>query len=176
MKHLLGITLGLLVFISCSGDDNNDNNTNQEVAVQGTWKLTSIQTETAFDLNNDGTATRDLMAETNCYQNETIEFLSDGTGKAISRSYADIDLEITVGTTNEYSYNIACVAEDDIDSFTYTQNGSNISLDLDGGIITATLDGNKLTYVIQSGFFVETVVDGEVVYLIEDLKFVYTKE
>lgn len=175
MKNLLAIGLMLLVFVSCSSDDNNGNN-NQEVAVQGTWKLTSIQTETAFDLNNDGTATRDLMVETDCYQNETIEFNSGGTGKAISRSYADIELEIIVGTTNEYAYTVECVAEDDIDTFTYTQNGNKVSLDLDGDTITATLDGNTLTYVIQSGFFVETVVDGDVVYLIEDLKFVYTKE
>ena len=78
MKSLKLITLSILCLgvFSCSSDDDAGNT----VAVEGTWKLTAINTETEFDLNMDGTATNSFIEETDCYRNETIVFNSNGTG------------------------------------------------------------------------------------------------
>jgi len=116
------------------------------------------------------------MDETNCYQNEIVNFKADGTGSAISSSYADIELTLVIGTTDEYEYVINCIPEIDVTSFTYTQNGTNVTMTVEGETVIATLSGNTFTYVIQDGFFIDVDDEGNTITLTEDLTFVYTKQ
>ena len=55
--NLLAFTF-LIVATSCSSD-NNDNPTQ----VDGTWKLTAWNVGESYDLNNDGTASSNLLDE-----------------------------------------------------------------------------------------------------------------
>ncbi|RMA66297.1 beta-barrel fold lipoprotein [Ulvibacter antarcticus] len=174
MKNLFIVLLITLVFVGCNkDDDNNDNNS----SVEGTWKLTAFNTENAYDFNGDGTASTNVMDETACYQNETVEFTSNSSGTATNRSYADITLDLITGSTTEYEYSVNCVPEVDIETFTWAQNGNNVVITSFDGPSTATLNGSELTFVIQSGFFVD-VEDGSggTTSITEDITIVYTKQ
>ena len=173
MKSLKLITLSILCLgvFSCSSDDDAGNT----VAVEGTWKLTAINTETEFDLNMDGTATNSFIEETDCYRNETIVFNSNGTGANNSASYAEIEYEITVGTTDEFTYTVDCISEIESDTFTWTQNGNQLTItDSSGFGTTVALNGSQFTFVVPEGFFAADGTTG--VELTEDLTFIYTKQ
>lgn len=62
--RILGITLSLLVFASCSKDDNNDPDTGvTEGNLKGTYNYTSVSVQEAVDLNGDGVKNNDLKKE-----------------------------------------------------------------------------------------------------------------
>lgn len=174
MKNLFVLLIVAAAFTSCSKDDDNSNNS---TSVEGNWKLTAFETENAYDLNNDGTASKSVMDETNCHQNETLSFDVNGTGEAISTSYADIQLTLVVGTTDEYEYTIECISETEVTPFAYTKDGNDLDLVIGGfGTASATISGNTLTYVIQDGFFIEVDNNGTTTTVTEDITFVYTKQ
>jgi len=174
MKKLFVMILVAAAFTACSSDDDSSNNS---TSLEGNWKLTAFETENPYDLNNDGTASKSVMDETNCYQNETIRFDADGTGEATSTSYADIQLTLVAGTTDEYEYTVDCVSETETTPFVYDKDENEVSLSITGaGNATATLSGNTLTYVIQDGFFVDVDENGTTVTVTEDITFVYTKQ
>ncbi|MEM0517765.1 MULTISPECIES: lipocalin family protein [Aequorivita] len=173
MKKLFGLLFLALAFTACSSDDDSSSN---EASIEGTWKMTAFNTENAYDLNNDGTASTSVMDETNCYQNETIVFNADGTGTAFNTSYADIELTLVAGTTDEYEYTVTCVSEDDSTPFLYTQNGNTITLTMGGFNQDVTLSGNTLTYVFEEGFYVEVDNNGTTTTVTEDITFVFTKQ
>lgn len=162
-----------LTFASCSSDD--DNNTDS-VSLEGTWKLTAWNSTTGFDINNDGTASTNLLAEFNCYNNETIVFGSNNTAIVNSTSYADITGELTAGTDDEYTYTVDCVQENDTFPLTWTLSGNTVIFD--GGTVNevvGTLSGNTFSVVVEEGFevfsedFTEVIVN-------QDVTFVYTKQ
>jgi hypothetical protein len=174
MKKLFGLLFIAIAFTACSSDDDNSSDT---TSLEGTWKMTAFNTENAYDLNNDGMASTSVMDETNCYQNETLVFNADGaTGTAVNSSYAEIELTLVAGTTDEYEYTVTCVSEDDSTPFAYIQNGNNVTLTVAGSNQAATLSGNTLTYVIQEGFFVEVENNGTTATVTEDITFVFTKQ
>ena len=78
MKKIVLTLLIASVLFSCKKDDDG----NTEIAIDGIWRLTSFTTENAYDLNEDGTSSNDVISETSCYQNETLEFNADNTGTA----------------------------------------------------------------------------------------------
>lgn len=174
MKKFFGFLIVAIAMTACSSDDDSNPIT---TSVEGNWKMTAMNMQNAHDLNEDGTASRNLMDETNCYQNETILFKADGTGVFTSNSYADIELEFVFGSTDEYDYIIECVSETEITLLNYIQNGEEVTMTVEGESITASISGNTLTYVIPNGFFVE-VEDPEsgTITVTEDLTFIYTKQ
>lgn len=62
--------------VSCSSDDNNDNNGN---TIAGTYNLREFNTSNETDLNGDGTSNTNQMNETNCYNDSKIELRADQT-------------------------------------------------------------------------------------------------
>ncbi len=174
MKKFFGLLVVVIAMSGCSSDDDSNNTT---TSIEGNWKMTAFNTENAYDLNGDGTASRNLMTETDCYQNETILFKADRTGVSTSNSYAEISLELVIGTTDQYEYSIECISETEVDAFTFTQTGDQVKLNVDGMIVNATLSNNTLTYVIPEGFFIETEgSDSQTITVIEDLTFIFTKQ
>lgn len=175
MKNLLKVFLVSLFLTSCIVNDNFD----VTVDLVGTWRMTSFSTENAYNLNGDGTANTDVIVETGCYQNETIEFIADNTGVSRSTSFLDIETIITVGTTNEVEYNIDCVAEIFNSNFTWSQNGSAVSITDTGVTITGTLIGSTITLVIPEGFSIEGLDNSGnnvLITILEDVTIVYTKQ
>lgn len=173
MKKVFSLLMIALVFVGCSSDDDNGDN---GVALQGDWKLTSFRSQQAYDLDNDGTISNDIMAETNCYQNEKITFNSNGTGADFSTSYADIDLVLEVGTTNNYIYEVTCVQENTTTAFNWTQNGNNVAITAGGVSFSGVQDGNKITFTVPEGFEVPVQNGDEIIWITETLTMIYTKQ
>ena len=171
----LTLSLFLIVATSCSSD-NNDNPTQ----VDGTWKLTAWNVGESYDLNNDGTASSNLLDEMDCYNNETIVF-ANNTATYMSTSYADIYFEATGGGSTEGTYTIECEQEIENSPAAYTVSGNTVTItetyEEDGQVyeevIVATLNGNTLSFVIPDGYYVE---DDEFEVLVEqDLTLVFIK-
>lgn len=172
MKKIFGLLILVIAMAACSSDDDNNGN-----GLEGTWKMTAFSTQNPYDLNGDGTASQDLMAETSCYQNELMRFNGDGTGKVTSSSEAIINFDLIVGTTNEYEYSTECVAQIENRAFTYVQSGDEVTLSYDGFPSTGTLSNNTLTFIIPSGFFIEAEdPNSGIITVNEDVTIVYTKQ
>ena len=51
----------------------------QPKKLYGNWQLTLMRTDTPVDLDGDGTASTNLLQETDCYDNMRVEFFEDAT-------------------------------------------------------------------------------------------------
>lgn len=145
-------------------------------SIDGTWKLTAWNATNAVDINNDGTASVNLLDELNCYDNETIVFSSDNTAISMSTTYADIEVELVVGTTNEYNFTSTCVPEIENTNLTWAQVGNIVATTdvVSGGTNNFTLNGSQLSFLIPNGFNVSN--GAGTVTVTEDLTLVYTKQ
>jgi len=158
-----------------TGPNGNTGNTGDtDVTVVGTWKMTAWNVNEAQDLNEDGTSSTNLLDEMDCYNNETVVFNADFTGIAMSTSYADIELNLVIGTTNEFDYSITCVPEIENTDLTWAQSGNIVATTSTGITNNFTLNGNELSFLIPEGFTV--VSDDSSVTVIQDLTIVYTKQ
>ncbi|MEX0996740.1 MAG: hypothetical protein WDZ45_06810 [Flavobacteriaceae bacterium] len=171
MKKVFSLVLLAVLFASCSSDDDDNG-----VAIEGTWKMTAFKSQNAYDLNGDGVISNDIMGETNCYQNETLIFNSNGTGANMSTSYAVISLEIVAGTADEYEYSVDCVNENSTTAFTWSQNGDTVTVTESGVTASAAQDGNKLTLVVPNGFEIPVEQGGGTATVTENLTIEYTKQ
>ena len=175
MKNLLRLcTIAItLFFASCTSNDDGDTSN----GLEGTWIMTSFDVGEAYDLNGDGTANSDVIVETGCYQNETIDFNPDNTGVITNRTFLDLQVDIVVGTTDEVTYSYTC--EDDLftQNFTWGQTTSTVLITIDNFFITATLDGDTLTFTVPAGFSID-IPDGNggLISLDQNVTVVYTKQ
>ncbi|TXE20018.1 hypothetical protein ES692_01800 [Psychroserpens burtonensis] len=177
MKKLflsLFVLTGLVLTTACSSDDDGGNgNTNADVA--GTWKLTSLLTQSSLDINNDGNSSNDLLVESDCYLDDSLVFGASGIGSIISNSFLEVEAELVVGTTDEFTYSINCFIEEDIYAMTYTVSGNTVTIvDEDMFTVVGTVSGNTFNFVIPEGY--EIVDEDFEVVLEEDLTFTYTKQ
>ncbi len=181
------ITLSLLISVfSCDNEpltdfdltnppqNNGGTNPSGEVSIVGTWKMTAWNVPEGQDINQDGITSNNLLDEMDCYNNETILFNSNNTAVSTSTSYADIELNLVVGTTNEFDYSITCVPEIETTDLTWTQTGNIVTTTALGASTNLTLNGNELSFLIPEGFTV--VSDDSSTTVIQDLTIVYTKQ
>ena len=154
------------------GDCTVDNQ--QASDIEGTWLLTGWIGTEAIDLNADGTESFNFLDEMDCYNNETLVFNADATAVAMSTSYAEIGVEVIVGTENDLAYTIDCIDEIENTNATWTQSGNTISVTSGGATSDWTLNGNQLSILIPEGFGASNE-DGSVTTS-QDLTFVYTKQ
>lgn len=159
--------------IDSLGDCSSDGGEPTEVV--GTWLLTAWNGTEAIDLNNDGTDSTNFLDEMDCYNNETIVFNPDGSGIAMSTSYADIEIFIEAGTTDSYDFTVTCIEEVENTDMTWTQSGNTVSITDAFGTTDWTLNGNTLSITIPEGFSVVNT-DDATVEVTQDLTFVYTKQ
>lgn len=161
-----------LIFTSCEAWEDESyhpgGESGEEVIIPGGWKLTELNLEEPYDFNQDGTANKDLMLETNCYDNELMSFLPANTGVVTSNSYAQI-------TVDGEGFTVECIEELEETPFTWSQTQNNISVVVDGQTLTAVLTGNKLTYTIPEGFYAGSNGEGDV-EILQDITFIYTKQ
>ncbi len=172
MKKLLFSVLSVFLF-SCASDDD----VAPETGLAGTWKMTSYEVENPYDFNGDGTASRNLITETNCYQNETIQLNADGSALAISTSYLTVVANLVAGTTDEFTYTLNCETETEAFPTTWSLNNTALSFQEDDGFtVTATLDfSNQFSFTIPQGFEIYTGTGFNVVTE-EDITVIYTKQ
>ncbi len=164
----LSILFSCFVLNSCDPwEDDSYHESTGAVELTGTWKLTTLNLTIPYDFNGDGTENTDLMVETNCYQNELMDFADDGTGISTSNSYADITIEGENFTTE-------CIEETEETPFTWIQDQNNITITVDGQTLNAIFIGNTLAFTIPEGFFASDGEEGGV-EILQDIIFTYTK-
>lgn len=174
MKKFLGLSVILLtsslLLNSCEAwedESYHPEGTDDEVELTGTWKLTELKLENAYDFNGDGTANADLLVETGCYQNELLEFNLDNTGISTSNSYANIIID---GET----FSVECIEETEETAFEWEQVQDTVTITIDGQDLPAVLAGNKLKFTVPDGFYAGSGEGDE--EITEDFMFTYTKE
>lgn len=140
MKKLALIALTAFLGFSCSGDDDNNS-----TSLNGTtWKLTSVTTYEAVDVNEDGVSSTNFMAETGCFDNSTIVFTSS-----------------TMATTNMnvYMFGDECFEFEMAASWVKEGNDVTFSFPGEEASETFTLSGNTLT--LNSPDFYEFEIETE---------------
>jgi hypothetical protein len=148
MKKVLLFALAAGMLASCSNDDENTiSGGNNSGNLAGTWKMTGFTVSTPVDLNGDGTAGNDVIAETGCYDNSVMIFSSNGSVSVKSQ---------------ESGYNVE-TGEMTCDRLP-TQNGNYtvqadvINITVAGETFAFTRTGNTLTGTDDSAFGQATMV------------------
>lgn len=133
---LLLTIVSLFFLLSCSNNDDNGTNPNAAVeAVAGTYNLTSFTAPTPQDLNNDGTESSNLVAESGCYSSWKIILKADRSFTRIEKIVDVIDADIVcnenieAGTWDVQANNVKLILLDGTElNSTYTYLDSNHSL------------------------------------------------
>jgi len=178
MKKIAFLFVIMLAFTSCNDDDVDFSMEEEETALlEGRWNLTAFRTENEYDLNEDGTASNDLIAETGCYMEDFLQFINISTIVFTSRSFANIELDIVTGTTDEYEYTITCESQTELTNATFTADGDTLEILVEGQTpVEGTINGTTLTIVIPDSFPIEVEEGDGTATLTEDVTFVYTKQ
>ncbi|MBA9074217.1 hypothetical protein GGR22_002384 [Flavobacterium gossypii] len=71
--------LGCLVFFSCEHCDDDSNTAGISADLVGLYEMSSWNSPSAADLDNDGDSSANMMAESPCYDNSIIVLLQNGT-------------------------------------------------------------------------------------------------
>lgn len=175
MKKILTLATAAILIMSCGNDDDAASNS----SVNGTWKLTAFETEEAVDLNDDGTSSTDLIAESGCYNNSNIVF-NDNNTATFSMQELHIEIDLVVGTENTYEYTINCdpgIAE--VATYTVSGNTVNVTFDYGDGdteTIAFVRSGNTLTITIPEIVYVPEENGGEVSYTFLGATLQFTKQ
>ena len=155
MKKLFLIGAMAALGLSCSSDDDGGSN----VSVEGTWKLTKFETTEGIDFNNDGTASKNLIAETGCFGSSNIVF---GDSDVVIFSMQSIDADTATNEDGGYDYTTTCDPASPTTG-TYSVSDNSVTLNAGTSPIALTRSGNKLTYSIPESFNVPVEQNGEIV-------------
>lgn len=144
-KHILFFLGMALVLISCSSDKNDSEAETQvaSTAILGTWDATElvIDDATASDNTKFAKGILDLLTDKDCYV-VTLTFNEDLSASASnSANYVEVN---ATGT----GLDIPCPTESDIESSTYTFDGTTVTTTKsDGEVlnITVSIDGDIMT-------------------------------
>lgn len=176
----------MLFFQSCSEEsvdpsllDDIEDPIDQEIpeVVTGTYVMTSFNTSTPVDLNNDGVFNNNHMNETTCYDNSFLILNNNNTFSATGKSIEiefDFDFE-----TEELTSTIVCFDEG-ATTGTWSLSGNNVEFNytFDGETFSETYTrvGNTLRFSIPSGVVLGGTDNGEPVYLTTNIEVIYTKQ
>ncbi|WP_115461430.1 hypothetical protein [Winogradskyella aurantiaca] len=175
MKKILLLGCLSIILISCSSDDSVPLSETDDLL--GLWKLTEWNTETAFDINNDGIANTNLLEEIDCLDNETITFNSSNTAFVDTSSSIDIEVFVETGTTDSFVFDVDCDFETDSFVLNWNRTENQVFLieeDFEDEPLIAQIDGNTLTFTLNDALVVYD--DNFEVEFTEDFTIVYTKQ
>ncbi|MBP0903301.1 hypothetical protein ACFSKN_00235 [Mariniflexile gromovii] len=130
-----------LLLTSCFNDADDN------LTIEGVWRLTAMNVEDGFDINEDGVANVNLLNEIDCVNNETLVFESKGVVTSNKTFNPDIKIALLEGTTDAYVFDVECDVEGTINfAVNYTQNNNLIIINESEAI----LNGNQLTRVFEN--------------------------
>lgn len=118
-----------LGFTSCSDDDNEG--TNNDVKIEGTYNLDEVNTAAATDFDQDNDEHIDQMEESNCYDGGRIILNSDNTfeykitGILVNEGVAGCAQTQTV--TGVYTAQPAADPKNALITLTYDNNGQTVT-------------------------------------------------
>lgn len=135
VKNISFFLASMLLFISCSSDDNSTQPDESAQAV-GTYSLTALNVNPAQDINEDGTASTNLVDEMTCL-NGTLILNAD-------RSWSLRIIRINVTTITGELFFIDC-GDADASSGTWTFSNNQLSLNGSFEPTIYLLNGDTLT-------------------------------
>ena len=95
----------------------------------GEWKVSKMEADTLVDLNNDGIWNRNILAETDCFQNMGVIFNADG-----ATSTTNAKLDFTLGPNGD---EFGCIAgRTDTGTWSVENDELVMNLDIDGATYT----------------------------------------
>ena len=169
----INFILGALVFAglgvtSCSNDDDSTDSGR----IEGTYKLTEVNTGTDTDFDKNGVAHRNQMEETICYNDGQIKFNSDNTFsydmKGVVVNVANGDSACSESTVSG-TWSATGTGNDIIISATYeNENGDDIAFRL-------TKDGNELKNSIPLSTYPDRNASGGAIYTVGSVELVFKK-
>ena len=175
MKKLIAIAAIALLSFSCSDDDANELNT----SVTGTWTLTSFELNEELDLDGDGTASSDMIAESGCFANSAITFNTDNTATVVFEEL-DIDATLIEGTSNEYEFDVECLGTvSQTTLYTTSGNTTTLTFEYEDGTtetLDFTLSGNTLTVVVPALSDLPIENDDDIAYSFVGATLVFTQQ
>lgn len=129
--NLLVCTLAVagLGFTSCSDDDNEG--TNNDVKIEGTYNLDEVNTSAATNFDQDGDSNIDQMEESGCYDGGKVILNSDG-----SFEYVVTDILVSGGEagcaesetfTGVYTVEPAADPKNALITLTYNNSGTTVT-------------------------------------------------
>jgi hypothetical protein len=155
------------VFNSCSEDDEfsipNDNS-----GIAGTYRLSAFNTP-ATDLNADGTASTNLLNETDCYNNNLVKLNKNHT-YALTDNYVDA----SGGTQVCSEYAETGVWKKDGNTITLTSSETNGYTAHD--TMMTYSDAGTLTNAQPEGIYPGYDSLGNLINAVGDVNYVYTKQ
>tara|TARA_R110002049_G_scaffold183124_1_gene351081 strand:- start:252 stop:986 length:735 start_codon:yes stop_codon:yes gene_type:complete len=130
--------------------------------ITGGWKLISIFSLVARDLDNDDELTNDYFEDLNCYTNETLVFNPDGTGTFFYKSYAELQMSSVNGSVDDIDFTVNCIEENLDTEFTWEETDFNLTE------VTLNIDNSVLTFFRNEENIFLTKIDGFVVTSLSD--------
>ena len=166
MKKILKIIfcacIPMFMIQSCSDDDD------ESASLEGTWEMTSLRTETAFDLDDDGTASTDIFAEGGCYADNFVTFKEDGEVN-IYFSLTNITL-----TLPDETYEYECI-EPNLIQTTYTVQGDVVDVDFQSYHATGVINNKTMVVTFEDFFRLPYNNNGSIAYRNEDIEVTFVK-
>ena len=149
MKNLIFYTFCLgVLFASCSNDDDGG-----DVFESVTYKLIEVNTDTPVDVDGDGTANKNEMLETDCYENSRVVLENLTSGYNFTSEFGFLDTASQLRTT--------CGGETKNGSYQLSNSSLVITYE-DGSSQTFEVDGDKLLVADEW-----TLFDGELTKKVE---------
>lgn len=174
MKKIMSLLAITVLFAACSVDD--DSNEEVVTSIEGNYKLTAFTTTNAYDLNEDGTASTDVLAETGCLDNNRFVFATNNRGEVVNANSLDVTLTPVEGSTDEYEYTITCVDEPEFSAFVYNVEDDMVRVTSNGESFDGIISEDTITFTIEDGFNLEEEGPNGPVEISEDITLVYTKQ
>jgi len=169
----INFILGALVFAglgvtSCSNDDDATN----EVTIAGTYKLKEVNTATDTDFDKNGTAHKNQMEESSCYNDSKIVLNSDNT---FTYDIKNILVNTVDGTdacsesTVSGTWAATGTGSDAVITATYEDaNGDDVALRL-------TKDGTELTNLVTLSRYPNRNTSGGAIYTVGSVELVFRR-
>lgn len=168
MKKLIFSAAICLALASCGDDDNNQPTV---IATGGTWKLTAVTLDEAHDINGDGTPSKNLSAETGCFNNSGITF-ANGIG---TLTVQDVDIALNTTPANG-QFTFECL-DPEVYTFSYNETSNAVYLtNTSGDILEMTRTGNTLSTYFEEGTSIPVVIQGNTSYIDVGTTFTFTKQ
>ena len=119
-KHFLIYLSCFLLFCSCEKEEM----VIQYSEVVGKWKLTELRSPIAFDINNDGISSFNILSELNCTNDEVLNFDALGGVQSVyTFNYSHKIAETSAGT---YMHEVECGNELLAWATDYLNEGSDV--------------------------------------------------
>jgi len=164
MKRIIYLFAIVAMIGSCSDDKENTDNQTDQAQLQGTWDASElkIDDQTASDEAKFGRSILDYLTNKSCNV-ITFTFNADLT-IVVENSVNYLSIDVNSGGSG---LDIPCPSESDIDTSTYTFDGTTLSyVDADGQTITVkpVFEGNMMTITAADLGYTNLDAEGELVF------------